>query len=102
MEPTYFVPETMVVQKVLGALYCDGGQPRQSPFGCATTLVDEGVDPKLDFSDINGLMETAEYCNQLPIHPRHPYAGELVHTALPASRPHSGLPSKPKMPHFSV
>jgi hypothetical protein len=39
--------ESLVVQKVLGALYCDGGQPRQSPFGCATTLVDEGVDPKL-------------------------------------------------------
>ncbi|MCR9070763.1 MAG: 2-isopropylmalate synthase [Alphaproteobacteria bacterium] len=48
-------------------------------------LFTQGVDPKLDFSDINGLMETAEYCNQLPIHPRHPYAGELVHTAFSGS-----------------
>ncbi|MEQ9137401.1 MAG: 2-isopropylmalate synthase [Thalassobaculum sp.] len=48
-------------------------------------LMTQGVDPKLDFSDINGLMETAEYCTQLPIHPRHPYAGELVHTAFSGS-----------------
>jgi 2-isopropylmalate synthase len=48
-------------------------------------LFTQGVDPKLDFSDINALMETAEYCNQLPIHPRHPYAGELVHTAFSGS-----------------
>ncbi|WP_226886737.1 2-isopropylmalate synthase [Nisaea nitritireducens] len=48
-------------------------------------LFTQGVDPELDFSDINGLMETAEYCNQLPIHPRHPYAGELVHTAFSGS-----------------
>ncbi len=48
-------------------------------------LMTQGVDPQLDFSDINGLMETAEYCNQLPIHPRHPYAGELVHTAFSGS-----------------
>jgi len=48
-------------------------------------LLTQGVDPRLDFSDINALMETAEYCNQLPIHPRHPYAGELVHTAFSGS-----------------
>ncbi|MEO9900785.1 2-isopropylmalate synthase [Nisaea sp.] len=48
-------------------------------------LFTQGVDPELDFSNINGLMETAEYCNQLPIHPRHPYAGELVHTAFSGS-----------------
>ncbi|NQW08947.1 MAG: 2-isopropylmalate synthase [Alphaproteobacteria bacterium] len=48
-------------------------------------LFTQGVDPGLDFSDINALMETAEYCNQLPIHPRHPYAGELVHTAFSGS-----------------
>ena len=39
-------------------------------------------DPELDFSDINTLAETAEFCNQLPIHERHPYAGSLVHTAF--------------------
>jgi len=48
-------------------------------------LFTQGVDPRLDFSNINQLMETAEYCNQLPIHPRHPYAGELVHTAFSGS-----------------
>ena len=45
----------------------------------------QGVDPHLDFSDINSLVETAEFCNQLPIHERHPYAGQLVHTAFSGS-----------------
>ena len=45
----------------------------------------QGLDPQLDFSDINKLVETAEYCNQLPIHQRHPYAGQLVHTAFSGS-----------------
>jgi 2-isopropylmalate synthase len=45
----------------------------------------QGVDPKLDFSDINNLVKTAEFCNQLPIHERHPYAGQLVHTAFSGS-----------------
>ena len=45
----------------------------------------QGIDPELDFSDINKLIETAEFCNQLPIHQRHPYAGLLVHTAFSGS-----------------
>ena len=45
----------------------------------------QGIDPKLDFSDINKLVETAEFCNQLPVHQRHPYAGQLVHTAFSGS-----------------
>ena len=45
----------------------------------------QGVNPTLDFSDINKLVETAEFCNQLPIHERHPYAGKLVHTAFSGS-----------------
>ena len=45
----------------------------------------QGVDPRLDFSDINHLIETAEFCNQLPVHERHPYAGKLVHTAFSGS-----------------
>ena len=45
----------------------------------------QGIDPKLDFSDINQLIETAEFCNQLPVHQRHPYAGSLVHTAFSGS-----------------
>ena len=48
-------------------------------------LLTQGVNPNLDFSDINNLIETAEYCNQLPIHQRHPYAGSLVHTAFSGS-----------------
>jgi 2-isopropylmalate synthase len=48
-------------------------------------LFTQGVDPALDFSDINTMMETAVHCTQLPIHPRHPYAGELVHTAFSGS-----------------
>ena len=48
-------------------------------------LFTQGVDPDLDFSDVNDMMETAEFCNELPIHPRHPYAGELVHTAFSGS-----------------
>jgi len=45
----------------------------------------QGVDPTLDFSDINNLIETAEFCNQLDVHERHPYAGKLVHTAFSGS-----------------
>ena len=48
-------------------------------------LMTQGVNPHLDFSDINHLIETAEYCNQLPVHERHPYAGSLVHTAFSGS-----------------
>ena len=48
-------------------------------------LFTQGVDPHLDFSDINTLIETAEFCNQLPVHERHPYAGKLVHTAFSGS-----------------
>jgi 2-isopropylmalate synthase len=45
----------------------------------------QGIDPQVDFSDINDLVRTAEYCNQLPVHPRHPYAGDLVFTAFSGS-----------------
>ncbi|WP_374377766.1 2-isopropylmalate synthase [Dongia sp.] len=45
----------------------------------------QGLDPQVDFSDINELVRTAEYCNQLPVHPRHPYAGDLVFTAFSGS-----------------
>ena len=48
-------------------------------------LLTQGVAPDLDFSDIRQLVETAEFCNQLPIHQRHPYAGQLVHTAFSGS-----------------
>ena len=51
----------------------------------ALNLFSQGVDPKLDFSDIFEVMRTVEHCNQLPVHPRHPYAGELVFTAFSGS-----------------
>jgi len=45
----------------------------------------QGVDPGLDFSDIDEVIQTVEYCNQLPVHQRHPYGGELVFTAFSGS-----------------
>ncbi len=51
----------------------------------AMNLFSQGVDPKLDISNVNELVRMAEYCNQLPVHPRHPYAGELVFTAFSGS-----------------
>ena len=51
----------------------------------AMNMFSQGVDPELDLSDINELRRTAEYCNQLPVHPRHPYVGDLVYTAFSGS-----------------
>jgi len=51
----------------------------------ALNMYTQGIDPKLDFSDIDRIIETVEYCNQLPVHPRHPYGGELVFTAFSGS-----------------
>ncbi|MCC9164982.1 MAG: 2-isopropylmalate synthase [Alcaligenes sp.] len=51
----------------------------------ALNLYTQGVNPELDFSDIDEVRRTAEYCNQLPVHPRHPYAGDLVFTAFSGS-----------------
>jgi 2-isopropylmalate synthase len=51
----------------------------------ALNLFSQGVDPKLDLSDIPEIVRTVEYCNQLPVGPRHPYAGELVFTAFSGS-----------------
>ena len=51
----------------------------------ALNLYTQGVAPGLDFSDINAVARTVEHCNQLPIHPRHPYVGDLVFTAFSGS-----------------
>jgi len=51
----------------------------------ALNLYTQGIDPRLDFSDIPRVIECAEYCNQLPVHQRHPYSGELVFTAFSGS-----------------
>ena len=51
----------------------------------ALNLYTQGVDPQLDFSDIDEIRRTVEHCNQLPVHPRHPYAGDLVYTSFSGS-----------------
>ena len=51
----------------------------------ALNMYTQGVDPELDFSDIDRVIETVEYCNDLPVHERHPYGGELVYTAFSGS-----------------
>lgn len=48
-------------------------------------LFSQGVDPQIDFSQIDEIRRTSEYCNQMEIHPRHPYAGDLVYTAFSGS-----------------
>ncbi len=48
-------------------------------------LFTQGIDPGIDFSDIGEIIRTTEHCNQLPVHPRHPYGGELVFTAFSGS-----------------
>jgi 2-isopropylmalate synthase len=48
-------------------------------------LFSQGIDPQLDFSDIDEIRRTVEYCNQLPVHERHPYGGDLVYTAFSGS-----------------
>ncbi|GII69101.1 2-isopropylmalate synthase [Sphaerisporangium melleum] len=48
-------------------------------------LFSQGIDPQIDFGDIDEIRRVVEYCNQLPVHPRHPYGGELVYTAFSGS-----------------
>ncbi len=51
----------------------------------AMNLFSQGIDPQIDLSDIDEVRRTVEYCTQLPVHPRHPYAGDLVYTAFSGS-----------------
>ncbi|MBV9554287.1 MAG: 2-isopropylmalate synthase [Alphaproteobacteria bacterium] len=51
----------------------------------ALNMFSQGIDPQLEIHDIDEIVRTVEYCNQLPVHPRHPYAGELVYTAFSGS-----------------
>jgi 2-isopropylmalate synthase len=51
----------------------------------ALNLYTQGISPDLDFSEIDEIRRTVEYCNQLPVHPRHPYAGDLVYTSFSGS-----------------
>ncbi len=72
--------------RVEGCLFGNGERTGNS---CLVTIAlnmyTQGVNPGLDFSDIDAVIKTVEYCNQLPVHPRHPYGGELVHTAFSGS-----------------
>ena len=72
--------------RVEGCLFGNGERTGNC---CLVTLglnmYTQGIDPKLDFSDIDSIIKTVEYCNALPVHPRHPYAGELVFTAFSGS-----------------
>ena len=51
----------------------------------ALNMYIQGIAPGLDFSDIDAIRATVEYCNQLPVHPRHPYVGDLVYTSFSGS-----------------
>lgn len=70
-------------------------------------LYSQGVDPKLDFSDINEIIQTVEYCSELPVPARHPWAGELVYTAFSGShqdaiRKSMAYHAAKELPHWSV
>ena len=68
---------------------CLFGNGERTGNACLVTLAlnmyTQGIDPGLDFSDIDRVIETVEYCNQIPVHQRHPYGGELVFTAFSGS-----------------
>ena len=73
-------------ERVEGTLFGNGERTGNvDVITLAMNLYSQGIDPKLDFSDMDHIMSTVEYCNRLPIHPRHPYAGELVFTAFSGS-----------------
>ncbi len=73
-------------QRVEGCLFGNGERTGNVDLvTLALNLYSQGVDPGLDFSDINGVARTVEACTQLPVHPRHPYAGDLVFTAFSGS-----------------
>ncbi|MEU9481412.1 2-isopropylmalate synthase [Streptomyces sp. NPDC048191] len=70
-------------QRVEGCLFGNGERTGNVDLvTLALNLFAQGVDPMVDFRDIDAVRETVEQCNRLPVHPRHPYAGELVHTAF--------------------
>jgi len=72
--------------RVEGTLFGNGERTGNvDVINLAMNLFANGVDPELDISDIDALRRTAEYCNRLPVHPRHPYVGDLVYTAFSGS-----------------
>jgi 2-isopropylmalate synthase len=72
--------------RVEGTLFGNGERTGNvDVINLAINLFTQGVDPGITISDIDQIVETVEYCNQLPVHPRHPWAGELVYTAFSGS-----------------
>ncbi|GAA2218376.1 2-isopropylmalate synthase [Micromonospora olivasterospora] len=70
-------------QRVEGCVFGNGERTGNVDIATlALNLHAQGVDPMIDFSDIGEIRRTVEHCNQLELHPRHPYAGDLVHTAF--------------------
>src|SRR3954466_3355883 len=72
--------------RIEGCLFGNGertGNVRLVPLGM--NLFTQGIDPQIDFSDIDEIRRTVEYCNQLPVAERHPYGGDLVFTAFSGS-----------------
>src|SRR3990172_1264233 len=73
-------------ERVEGALFGNGERTGNVDIvTLALNLMSQGVDPELDFSDIDEVRRVVEYCNQLPVNHRHPYVGELVYTAFSGS-----------------
>jgi 2-isopropylmalate synthase len=73
-------------QRVEGCLFGNGERTGNVDLvTLALNLYTQGIDPGLDFFDIHRTARTVEHCNQLPVHPRHPYAGDLVFTAFSGS-----------------
>ena len=72
--------------RVEGTLFGNGERPGNVDIvNLAMNLFSQGVDPGLDISDIDALRRVAVYCNRLPVHERHPYAGDLVYTSFSGS-----------------
>jgi 2-isopropylmalate synthase len=72
--------------RVEGTLFGNGERTGNvDVMNLALNLFSQGVDPGITVRDIDEIVRTVEYCNQLPVHPRHPYAGELVYTAFSGS-----------------
>jgi len=72
--------------RVEGTLFGNGERTGNvDVINVAMNMFSQGVDPELDISDISELRRVAEHCNQLPVHPRHPYVGDLVYTAFSGS-----------------
>ena len=70
-------------QRVEGCVFGNGERTGNVDIATlALNLHAQGIDPMIDFSDIDEIRRTVEYCNRLEIHPRHPYVGDLVHTAF--------------------